>query len=146
MCLQGFPQVLHLHPLLGDATLQNLMGELESIHGGSMERGSEIVLKKTCEVVHLLVKLPAISLQACKFIKNEFLHTNFSRIQVDFKLFIVFQNSKSTYFSKHLLMLAFVITCNNSQTCIFNLLEKCFSFLLFILTQWLPFLNNFSHR
>ena len=39
-----------------------------------------------------------------------------------------------------------VCTCNNSHTCIFNLLEKYFSFLLFILTHWLPFLYNLSHR
>ena len=37
--------------------------------------------KNTCEGVHLIVKLPAISLQACKFTKNELIHTflkNFS--------------------------------------------------------------------
>ena len=36
--------------------------------------------KNTCEGVHLIVKLPAISLQACKFTKNELIHTYFSRI------------------------------------------------------------------
>ena len=35
--------------------------------------------KNTREGVHLLVKLSAISLQACKFTKNELLHTYFSR-------------------------------------------------------------------
>ena len=49
-------------------------------------------------------------------------------------MFIVFYNFKSTYFSKQLLMLASVSTCNNSHTCIFNLLEKCFLLLLFILS------------
>ena len=37
-------------------------------------------LKNTCEGVHLLVKLPAVSLQACNFTKNELLHAYFSRI------------------------------------------------------------------
>ena len=36
--------------------------------------------KNTCEGVHLIVKLPAISLQACKFTKNELIHTCFSKI------------------------------------------------------------------
>ena len=42
------------------------MGGLKSIHGGRM--GSlEMLPKNTCEGVHLIVKLLAISLQACKF-------------------------------------------------------------------------------
>ena len=41
--------------------------------------GVKNLSKKTREGVHLLVKLPAISLQACKFTKNELLHTYFSR-------------------------------------------------------------------
>ena len=40
--------------------------------------------KNTCEEVHLIVKLPAISLQASKFIKNELLQTYFSRILAKF--------------------------------------------------------------
>ena len=40
--------------------------------------------KNTCEGVHLIVKLPAISLQASKFTKNELLHTYFSRILARF--------------------------------------------------------------
>ena len=44
----------------------------------------------TCEGVHLIVKLLAISLKACKFTKNVLLHT-LSRILARFKLlFIVF--------------------------------------------------------
>ena len=46
--------------------------------------GLKMLLKKTCEVVHLLVKLPAISLEAWKFTKNELLHTFFSRILARF--------------------------------------------------------------
>ena len=38
-------------------------------------RGLKMLLKNTCHGVHMLVKLPAISLQACKFVKNELLHT-----------------------------------------------------------------------
>ena len=37
----------------------------------------QMLPKNTCEGVHLKVKLAAISLQACKFTKNEFLHTHF---------------------------------------------------------------------
>ena len=40
----------------------------------------KMVSKNTCEGAHLLVKLPAISLKACKFTKNELLHTYFSKI------------------------------------------------------------------
>ena len=46
---------------------------LKSIHGG----GLKMMLKNTCEGVHLIVKLPAINLQACKVIKTELLHTYF---------------------------------------------------------------------
>ena len=42
--------------------------------------GLKTVLKDNCEGLHLLVKMPAISLQACKFTKNELLPTNFSMI------------------------------------------------------------------
>ena len=54
-------------------------GGLESIQGGAWG-GLKLLLKNICEGVHLLVKLPAIGLQACKFTKNELLHTYFSRI------------------------------------------------------------------
>ena len=40
--------------------------------------------KNICEGVHLIVKLPAISLQASKFTKNELLHTCFSKILARF--------------------------------------------------------------
>ena len=46
--------------------------------------GAEMLLKNTCEGVHLLVKLSALCLQACKFFKYEFLHTYFSRILARF--------------------------------------------------------------
>ena len=63
--------------------LQNLMGELESIHG-EHGAGLKMVLTNTCEGGHQLVKLPALSLQACKFTKNELFHTYFSRILASF--------------------------------------------------------------
>ena len=44
----------------------------------------KMLLKNICEGIHMLVKLPAISLQACKFTKNELLHTYFSRILARF--------------------------------------------------------------
>ena len=48
----------------------------KSIHGGAW--GFKMLSKNTCEGVHLIIKLPAISLQAYKFTKNEFLHTYFA--------------------------------------------------------------------
>ena len=42
--------------------------------------GLKMLLKNTCEGVHLIVKLLSISLQACKFTKNKPPHTYFSRI------------------------------------------------------------------
>ena len=46
---------------------------LKSIHGGSRGGGGlKMLLKNTCEGVHLIVKLPAISLQACTFTEHIF--------------------------------------------------------------------------
>ena len=58
-------------------TLQNLMegGGLSQYMGGAW--GLKILSKNTCEGVNLIVKLAAISLQTCKFTKNELLHTFF---------------------------------------------------------------------
>ena len=47
-----------------------------------------MVMKNTCEEVHLLVKLLAISLEACKFTKNELPHRHFSGILASFKVII----------------------------------------------------------
>ena len=58
-------------------------GGLKSKHGGSMGE-LKMLSKNTCEGVHLIVKLPAISLQASKFTKNELLQTYFSRILARF--------------------------------------------------------------
>ena len=49
----------------------------------------KILSKNTCEGVHLIVKLPAIRLQACKFTKNELLHTYFSQILARFYVIIM---------------------------------------------------------
>ena len=46
--------------------------------------GFKMLSKNTCEGVGLIIKLPAINLQAYKFTKNEFLHTYFSRILAKF--------------------------------------------------------------
>ena len=56
----------------GGGGLRQNMGELK------------MMSKNTCEGVHLIKKLPAISLQASKFTKNELLHTYFSRILARF--------------------------------------------------------------
>ena len=53
--------------------------------------------KNTCEGVHLIVKLPAISLQACKFTKNELLHIHFSKILARFKVIIYCAFSKNHF-------------------------------------------------
>ena len=45
--------------------------------------------KNTCEGVHLIVKLLAISLQACKFTKMNFFTHVFEGFWLDFKLFFV---------------------------------------------------------
>ena len=50
--------------------------------------GLKMLSKNTCEGVHLIVKLPAISLQACKFNENELLHTHFPRILARFEVII----------------------------------------------------------
>ena len=42
--------------------------------------------KNTSEGVNLKVKLPALSLQACKFTKNKLLHIHFSRISARFSV------------------------------------------------------------
>ena len=44
----------------------------------------KMLSQNACEGVHLIQKLPAISLQASKFTKNELLHTYFSRILAGF--------------------------------------------------------------
>ena len=74
MVIQGFSQVLQTWG--GSSKFD---GGLKPKHGGSMGE-FKILLKNTCKGVHLIVKLPAISLEASKFTKNELLHTYFSRI------------------------------------------------------------------
>ena len=44
--------------------------------------------KNTCEEVHFILKLPAISMQACKFTRNELLRTYFSRILARFQVIV----------------------------------------------------------
>ena len=66
---------------IGEA-LQNLIGDFSQYMGRGMG-GLKMLLKNTWEGVHLIVKLSAKSLQACKFTKNE-LHTYFSRILARF--------------------------------------------------------------
>ena len=60
---------------------------LKTIHGRSMG-GVKMLSKNTCEGVHLIVKLPAIGLQAWKFTKNELLHIYISRILARFQVTI----------------------------------------------------------
>ena len=50
------------------------MGEAFGGGGGvGWGGGLKTLSKNTCEGVHLLVKLPATTPQACKFTKNEFI-------------------------------------------------------------------------
>ena len=69
---------------MGWGALLNLMGGggLKSTYEGSMG-GLEMLSENICEGVHLMVKLSAISLQACKFTKMNFF-THFSRILARF--------------------------------------------------------------
>ena len=73
--------------LWGDG-LQNLMGGgqglTQHMQGASRGGGGGGLSKNICEGVHLIVKLPAICLQACKFTKTELLLTYFSRILIRF--------------------------------------------------------------
>ena len=48
--------------------------------GKTLGGDGKMLLKNICEGVYMLVTLPAISLQAYKFTKNELLHTYFSNI------------------------------------------------------------------
>ena len=48
-----------------------------------------MLLKNTCERIHLIKKLPAISLQASKFTKNELLPHLFQGFQLDSKLLFI---------------------------------------------------------
>ena len=50
---------------------------LSQYMGRAWGGGLKMLSKNTCEGVHLIVKLQAISLQTCKFSKNELFHTHF---------------------------------------------------------------------
>ena len=56
--------------------VENMTGGLSQCMVEAWE-GLKMLSKNTCDGVHLIVKLPAISLQACKFTKNELLHIYF---------------------------------------------------------------------
>ena len=75
---QGFPQVLRTW---GGSSKFDGEG-LSQYMGGAW--GVKILLKNTCGGVHFIVKLLAISLQACKFTKNELLHSYFLKILARF--------------------------------------------------------------
>ena len=59
------------------------VGVLSQNMGGTLGQ-LKMLSKNTCEGVQLIVKLPAIGLQASKFTKNELLRTYFSRILARF--------------------------------------------------------------
>ena len=94
-CTTGFPTGVENRGGGGGCTspiegaLQNLMrGAYVNTWRGELKMLSKTCCHKkcchTCEGVHLIVKLPAISLQASKFTINELLHTYFSRILAKF--------------------------------------------------------------
>ena len=94
MYIQAFQQVLRtchwgffrcpLEGKEGGRARQNLIARFKSIYGGSMSGRFKVLSKNTCEGVHLIVKLLAISLQACKFTKIELLHSYFWKILARF--------------------------------------------------------------
>ena len=61
---QGFPQVFR--------TLEGGRGGGISQYMEGAWGGLKVMSKNTCEGVHLIVKLPSISLQTCKFSKMNF--------------------------------------------------------------------------
>ena len=63
-------------------------GGLSQYMGRSMG-GIKMLLKNTCDRVDLIVKSLTINLEACKFTKNELLHTYFQGFQLDFKLLFI---------------------------------------------------------
>ena len=68
----GFPTgVENMGAVPPSPPLQNLMGQLESIHGASMER-LKMLSKNTFEGVHLVAKLTATSLQLANLLKMNF--------------------------------------------------------------------------
>ena len=80
--IHGFPQVFRTWA----GAVQNLMERRAWVKTWGVQGGGGLktVLKGTCEGVHLLVKLPTISLETCKFTENELLHTGFSSILARF--------------------------------------------------------------
>ena len=100
---------------------------------------SPVLLNYTPWRKHLLVKLSAISRQACNFTKNELLYTYFSKILAIFYITIYcFRTPRTLIFSKHLsIMVDSVSTCINSHM-----------FFIFTVHYYslLPFLYNRSHR
>ena len=76
---------LQRHPCrLVKQTIKQLPVQREQLKHECANVQLKMLSKNTNEGVHLIVKLPAISLQACKFTKNELLHTHFSRILARF--------------------------------------------------------------
>ena len=57
--------------------------------------------KNTCEEVHFILKLPAISMQACKFTRNELLRTYFSRILARFQVIIYCAFTRNHFMEGH---------------------------------------------
>ena len=74
-------------------------GRLKSKHGESTGE-LKMLSKNTCEGVHLIVKLPAKSLQVSKFTKNELLHTYFWSILARFEVIIYCAFSRN-HFMEH---------------------------------------------
>ena len=71
--------------------VENLMG------GGGGVVGAWRLSKNTCEGVHLIVKLLAISLQACKFTKLSFFTHIFQGFYLDFKLLFIVLFSRNHF-------------------------------------------------
>ena len=84
MCVHtGFPTGVEnvslgaLQVSIGGGSSKFDRGGLRQYMGGACGARLKMLSNNTCEGIHLMVKLPAIGLQACKCTKNELLHRCF---------------------------------------------------------------------
>ena len=94
-------------------------------------------MKNTCEGVHLL-KLPTISLQACKFTKNELLHTYVSRILTFSSYYLLYSRIPRTFIFQSTFQLLLLLVIAITKKIVYSISYKnafhSYSSFLLILT------------